>query len=44
MDPIYAPLTKEKKQELLDRGYFEYEDPIPSKICNPNEPICKNKF
>ena len=41
MEPIYEGLSKEKKQELLDRGYKEFEYFIPPKYCDPNEKECK---
>ncbi len=41
MEPIFKPLTKEKKDELIKRGYKEFEQPYCPKICDPDEPLCK---
>lgn len=42
MENIYKPLTKEKKEELNQRGYKEWETPYIPKICDPDESLCKN--
>jgi len=41
MEPIFKPLTKEKKEELISRGYKEFEQPYCPKICDPDESLCK---
>jgi hypothetical protein len=41
MEPLFEPLTNEKKQELINRGYKEWEAPHLSKISDPVEPACK---
>ena len=42
MDPIYEPLSKEKKQELVARGFKEFEQPYWPVFCDPDEPICNH--
>lgn len=41
MEPIYKPLSKEQKADLLNKGYKEYEYPYFPKSCDPDEPLCK---
>ena len=40
MEPIYKPLSKEKKEELNKRGYFEWEQPHYPKFADPDDYQC----
>lgn len=44
MEPIYKPLTKEKKEELKNRGYLEWEQPCCPKYADPDNIYCNNNI
>ncbi len=44
MDPIYKPLTNEKKAELNNKGYKEWEYMSPANWADPESASCKLIF
>lgn len=43
MEPLFEPLTQEKKKELIQRGYKEWEIPYVPRWADPDDRQCKQR-